>query len=189
MVLPKKASCCCQTPPASIASRSHEEFKMDSMNNLKAAALLISLLATSGCASSSWKNFNYGPGEWLAENTGLSIDTMHSYVWLENPEIVYHRSEAAIDICGGDAGTLGCAKIGKPCHIYISPRASLSTLVHEERHCRGWTHAEPDETLLVRSMAAKRNSTQITYWTPRRERPQQDTALALNQHKIFGPGR
>ena len=105
--------------------------------------LLIILLLT-GCAG-NWQDFNYAPGDWMAENWGVKVDSPYTYERLLDPEITVHRTEDIMDICGGKAN--GCA-IGnaETCDIYIGTRASESTLAHEKRHCYGWTHAYKETT-------------------------------------------
>jgi hypothetical protein len=127
--------------------------------------LLILTLALTGC-SEKWKDFNYGPAEWLAEKfpsltdgKGLEISTS-SYEWLENPTVNVHVTEDLSEICG-TVHTDGCHITDTfVCDIYVGERASISTMNHELRHCRGWSHREPE---------SRTNAVQATIkWYPTR---------------------
>lgn len=102
---------------------------------------VLSLLIT-GCAG-NWADYNYGPGDWLSENTALQINTMYNYEYLIDPAITIHYVESLGAHCGSGL-VQGCAVFnGQECDIYVGKYASRSTIAHEERHCRGWTHYEP----------------------------------------------
>ena len=108
---------------------------------------LIALLITLSLAACSnrWKDFNYGPGDWLAENLGLKVDSPYTYEILENPIITVHVVDDLTEICGGHAW--GCASTDTvTCNIYIGERASPGTIAHEHRHCYGWSHAKAETT-------------------------------------------
>jgi hypothetical protein len=121
--------------------------------------LLICLLLT-GCAGTKWESFDYGPGEWLAEQypsltdgKGLEINTSN-YAKLLNPEIRIHVVDDLTEVCGTIAN--GCA-IGTAefCDIYIGERASQNTINHEKRHCYGWSHRP-----------GPKQEGEITHWYP-----------------------
>jgi hypothetical protein len=104
--------------------------------------LLICLLLT-GCASSKWADYNYGPGDWLSENTPLKISTMNNYAHFVEPTIEIHRVDSVSTACG-TIWAQGCAMLnGDHCDIYVGKSASPDTIAHEERHCRGWDHHRP----------------------------------------------
>ena len=93
-----------------------------------------------GC-SGNWKDFNYGPGDWAAENWGWDVSSVYTYEQYANPEITIEVVEGTI-VCG-DVMSEGCATINladNTCHIRISPRAEPSLLRHELKHCHGYTH-------------------------------------------------
>jgi len=113
-------------------------------------ALVVCLLLT-GCAGSKF-SYDYGPGDWLAENTSLNLVGGNLYERVWDPEIRVHVVDDLTEICGGV--TQGCA-IGtaETCDIYVGERASISTINHEKRHCRGWDHRP----------GAKKEG-QVTHW-------------------------
>lgn len=101
----------------------------------------LTLLMT-GCAG-NWANYNYGPGDWLSENTALRIDTLYNYEHFVEPTIAIHTVESLTEHCG-TGWVQGCAVLsGEHCDIYVGKYASRSTIAHEERHCRGWSHYRP----------------------------------------------
>lgn len=103
--------------------------------------LFVCLLLT-GCAS-NWADYNYGPGDWLNENTALNISTMNNYAHFVEPTIEIHRVASVSSACG-TLWAQGCAVLeGDHCDIYVGERASPDTIAHEERHCRGWDHHRP----------------------------------------------
>ena len=102
---------------------------------------VLTLLGT-GCAG-NWSNYNYGPGDWLSENTALRIDTLYNYEHFIEPTIAVHYVESLTEHCGSGM-VQGCASLeGEHCDIYVGKYASRSTIAHEERHCRGWSHYRP----------------------------------------------
>lgn len=101
---------------------------------------LLLVLMLSGCASGDWQDFNYGPGDWMAENWGLEVDSPYTYERLENPEIEVFVVDDLSVPCG-TVKTNGCAVTNTiTCNIYVGSRASEGTLAHEKRHCHGWSH-------------------------------------------------
>jgi hypothetical protein len=104
--------------------------------------LFLSLFFLTGCAS-NWADYNYGPGDWLSENTPLKVSTMYNYAHLAEPSIQIHRVESVSTACG-TIWAQGCAVLqGNKCDIYVGNAASRDTIMHEERHCRGWSHYSP----------------------------------------------
>ena len=112
-------------------------------NRMKISLLVPALtLLASGCAG-NWANYNYGPGDWLSENTALRVDTLYNYEHFIEPTIAIHHVES-LDVHCGTGLVQGCAVLnGEDCDIYVGIYASRSTIAHEERHCRGWTHYRP----------------------------------------------
>jgi hypothetical protein len=109
--------------------------------------LILSLLLT-GCAS-NWADYNYGPADWLNDNTSLTIDTMYNYAHLVEPTIQIHRVASVTSYCG-TIWARGCAYLnGDRCDIYVGEMASPDTISHEERHCRGWVHYRPQFELFM----------------------------------------
>ncbi len=105
------------------------------------AGLVLSLLL-SGCAG-QWSDYNYGPGDWLNDNTALTVDTMYNYAHLAAPTIEIHHVDSVADHCG-TTWALGCAVVKDGhCDIYVGNVVSPAVLAHEERHCRGWSHYRP----------------------------------------------
>lgn len=103
-------------------------------------ALIALLLA--GCTTGKWADYNYGPGEWLAENTSLTVTGVNNYEKLWDPQIFVHVVTDLTLYCE-DTGTDGCS-VANPvtCHIYLTEYSKESTPPHERRHCHGWSHGE-----------------------------------------------
>ncbi len=109
--------------------------------------LLTFLLA--GCASGDWTSYNYGPGDWLDDNTPLDIETMYNYAHFIEPTIEVHYVKSVEAHCG-TKWVQGCSYLAaNHCDIYVSEVVSPSTLAHEERHCRGWDHYKPQYELFL----------------------------------------
>jgi hypothetical protein len=105
-------------------------------------ALLLALLLT-GCASGNWSDYNYGPGDWLTENTPLQVDTMYNYAHLAQRTVEVHYVDSMEAHCG-TMWAQGCAYLQEGhCDIYVGKAASPTIIAHELRHCRGWTHYAP----------------------------------------------
>jgi len=111
----------------------------------------ITLALATGCAG-KWAEYNYGPGDYLAETfpslkdgKGIEINNPDDYERLTNPEIKVFVVDDLTTICSGHAN--GCAIATKDwCEIYVGERASQKTMTHEYRHCYGWSHADNDTT-------------------------------------------
>lgn len=129
--------------------------------------LFLSLLLT-GCAS-NWADYNYGPGDWLSENTPLQVNTMYNYAHFIAPTIEIHRVDSVASYCGA-SWVAGCADLrGNHCDIYVGKSASRDTIEHEERHCRGWDHYRPRVEMFM-AMGADFQSKELkrsSYWYPR----------------------
>jgi hypothetical protein len=129
--------------------------------------LFLSLLLT-GCAS-NWADYNYGPGDWLSENTPLKVKTMYNYAHLVEPTITVHRVDSVTPYCG-TMWAVGCADLqGNHCDIYVGKNASRDTIAHEERHCRGWDHYRPHSERFMAMGAAyqMKEFTRSRVWYPR----------------------
>lgn len=111
--------------------------------NIIRAVLVCLLLA--GC-SEKWASYDYGPGDWLAEQfpglkdgEGLEMVGPNDYEILWNPVIAVVVVDDLVSACGGHAD--GCAAgDAETCTIWVGERATLETMRHEVRHCHGWTH-------------------------------------------------
>jgi hypothetical protein len=69
---------------------------------------------------------------------------MYNYEHFIEPTIEIHYV-ASMEASCGTKWVQGCAyQVGNRCDIYVGEAASSSTIAHEERHCRGWTHYSPD---------------------------------------------
>ena len=111
-------------------------------------ALLLTLLLTT-CTTGDWADYNYGPNEWMADNWGVSGQSIHEdyYEWLQDPVItVIEVDEGLAEYCGKAVyyGSQGC-EVGnsEKSTIYVSSRANPATLAHEKKHSRGWCHHNP----------------------------------------------
>lgn len=105
--------------------------------------ILLLVVFLTGCATGDWADYNYGPGDWLNENTSLTVDTMYSYIHFVEPTIEVHHVESLANYCG-TMWAQGCAHLQNGhCDIYVGKVYSRDTIAHEERHCRGWTHYQP----------------------------------------------
>lgn len=103
--------------------------------------LLIVLLLT-GCTTGKWADYNYGPGEWLSENTSLTVTGANNYEKLWDPQIFVHVVTDLTLYCE-EGGVKGCSQPNPvTCHIYLPQHATESTMAHELRHCYGWDHGE-----------------------------------------------
>ncbi|MCB1696386.1 MAG: hypothetical protein H6984_00945 [Pseudomonadales bacterium] len=95
-----------------------------------------------GCAG-DWGDYNYGPGDWINDNTALTIDTMYNYAHLAEPTIEIHHVESVASHCG-TMWAQGCAVVKDGhCDIFVGKVVSRDVIAHEERHCRGWDHYRP----------------------------------------------
>ena len=105
--------------------------------------ILILILILTGCASGDWADENYGPGDWLNDNTPLTVVTMSNYQHLVDPTIRIHRVDSVASYCD-TVWAQGCAVLkGDHCDIYVGKVSSRDLIAHEERHWRGWTHYRP----------------------------------------------
>ena len=110
----------------------------------KIAVTVLFVLLT-GCAGTKWEDFDYGPGDWLAENVpsltdgkGLEIEGANYKHYVE-PVIAVHVVDDLTEVCG--TITQGCATgNAEVCDIFIGERASEQVIEHEKRHCYGWSH-------------------------------------------------
>ena len=128
--------------------------------------LLVFLL--SGCATGEWTDYNYGPGDWLNDNTALIVDTMDNYVHLVEPSIEVHHVKSLSAYCG-TMWAQGCAILQDGhCDIYVGEVYSADTIAHEERHCRGWTHYQPhyESYMKMGSEFRAREATRASTWFP-----------------------
>lgn len=129
--------------------------------------LLLAFLLT-GCASGDWADYNYGPIDWLNENTSLTVDTMYNYAHFIEPTIEVHHVDSVIAYCG-NMWVNGCAQLRDGhCDIYVGEIATPDTIAHEERHCRGWVHYRPRYELFS-TMGAEFRAQEIKrarVWSP-----------------------
>lgn len=106
---------------------------------------LLAVLLLTGC-SGTWSEYNYGPGDWLADKfpglrdgEGLEIVGPDDYQRLLDPVITVVVVDDLGAACGSHA--YGCAAgDAETCTIWVGERATLETMRHEIRHCHGWTH-------------------------------------------------
>ena len=99
------------------------------------------LVLAIGCAG-DWGKHQFGPGDWLNDNTAMTVDTMYNYEWLNDPEIVIYKLDQMPINCGG-VPAIGCALFvtgGDICVVFVGQTASPNIIEHELRHCRGWDH-------------------------------------------------
>ena len=129
--------------------------------------LALAFLLT-GCASGDWSDYNYGPADWLNENTSLTIDTMYNYEHFIEPTMEIHRVASVNEYCG-TMWANGCAYLkGGHCDIYVGEIATPDTIAHEKRHCRGWVHYQPRYELFA-TMGAEFRAREIKRagrWSP-----------------------
>ena len=126
------------------------------------------VLLLTACTTGDWADYNYGPGDWLDDNTSLKLITMHNYERFSEPKITLKKVER-IELYCGTLWVDGCATVdGQNCSIWVAPRASRSTIEHEIRHCHGWVHYEPPYEHLS-SMGPERRERELdraAHWYP-----------------------
>jgi hypothetical protein len=116
---------------------------------MKILTIATIIFFVSGCASGDWADYSYGPGDWLNDNTQLTVDTMYNYTHFVEPTIEIHYVESVAAYCG-TSWVQGCAvQRYDHCDIYVSKHPSRDIIGHEERHCRGWTHYRPHYDLFT----------------------------------------
>jgi hypothetical protein len=137
---------------------------------------LLLVLLLPGCATGDWSDYNYGPGDWLAENTTLQVESMYNYPYLLNPTIEIHYVDSIREHCGS-RWVQACSYLGgNHCDIFVGKLATPGTISHEERHCRGWSHYRPQFELFA-SMGPEFQAKEIARagnWFP-----MDDTAMAI----------
>jgi hypothetical protein len=127
---------------------------------------LVLCFGATGCGG-NWQDFNYGPGDWLAENSGVPIDSIYegTYDWIVDPqvEVVPVSSDDLATYCGISAvfwGSRGCEVHNtewSKSTIYVSTKASPAVIAHEKKHSRGWCHYPPRYDEFHRMTEAERN--------------------------------
>ena len=141
--------------------------------------VLLLVFMLTGCTTGNWADYNYGPGDWLNENTPLQVETMYNYAHLVEPTIEVHYVESVAEYCGS-IWAEGCAAlVNGHCDIYLSKNASPGTMAHEQRHCRGWTHHQPKYEMFS-AMGAEFRAREValaSVWVPM-EQPALAIAMA-----------
>lgn len=142
--------------------------------------ILLLLFLLTGCASGNWAEYDYGPGDWLNENTALNVDTMYNYAHLIEPTIEIHYVESLSVYCG-TMWVQGCAQLNDDrCDIYVGENASPGTIAHEKRHCRGWTHYRPRYEMFS-AMGAEFRAREIRRASTWQPLDRSSTAVAMSQ--------
>jgi len=124
-------------------------------------------LCISACSSSGeWRDYNYGPADWLAEREYGEWNTMYSYEKFLNPKIEIHYVDNLTEFCGNNV-VLGCARFGHDtCLVWVGKNAALGTINHEKRHCYGWRHPQNETALSYNRTSKNRPRNDITIWIP-----------------------
>jgi hypothetical protein len=124
---------------------------------MKYLMVLLVALALTACGNGDWDGENYshkdecsaggflyGPAEWLADNTPLTVNSPCVYDVYYDPEIKHHALVDQ-DVFYSHCGKMdACADTHSyetgVCDVYYNTRALPSAIAHEERHCHGQTH-------------------------------------------------
>ena len=153
------------------------------------AVLLTLLLA--GCSTGKWADFNYGPAEWMADNWGLEISSLHEdyYPWYLNPEIVVHTVPDLRPYCGryGDEldGCVWAVNDSGIAAVWLRERAPIGTLAHEKKHARGHCHYQPRHDLRM-GMTFDEWNRELERAKPWYPCPGVDTSVDLRPTKVAG---
>ncbi|CAA0102834.1 Uncharacterised protein [Halioglobus japonicus] len=143
-------------------------FQVGKHMTIKHMRILLLTLLLSGCATGDWSNYNYGPGDWLNDNTSLSVESMYNYEHFLDPIIEIHYVESVKEHCGTRWAQACSYLAGNRCDIFVGELATPGTISHEERHCRGWSHYRPQYELFS-SLGSKFQAKEIaraSNWFP-----------------------